>query len=238
MPAAVSNPSGRGRGIVGPPLGGAGESQPVALPTFLVAQYPGAKDLPPTIVDDETPLSAQWTNYLGLLIEAIEAEVGPFPQDMTRAGVPLRNLKDLLGTAVMAGLSIPAGIGRAGPGRLYGVQQLRFRKLATEYAIVESGTITAPFAWPRTPPKQPLFFAIPEAPASGVLDLLHGPTIVRGHAWWVNANTIGYEYRGIHTQTSDPGGVGKRDPHVASGRSDQLIDTYAVIFYMLPDEDA
>jgi len=227
--------SGRGDRITGPPLGTAGSVAQLAGATSLVAQYPQAKDVMPTIADDVTPLSAQWTNYLGLLIEAIEAEIGPFPQGMVRFGAPIRNLKDLLGTAVMSGLSASRSAGVNAQGKLFGVQQFHLTKLASLYALVATGSLSSPFAWPKSPAKQPLFFAITEAPASGNQDIIAGPAIVRGNATWTTSTAIGYQYRG---HTGAGAGSPTWDPHVDPGRSDQLIRMDALVFYMIPDEDA
>jgi hypothetical protein len=80
---------------------GQGESQPEAVTSLLIVRYPAALDVPPNIANNVTPLSGVFYNYLGAMVEAILAEIGPmdldketkgrFPTLMAFLGVELAN---------------------------------------------------------------------------------------------------------------------------------------------------
>ncbi len=70
----------------------------IAAPSALVVRYPAALDTPPAFAGDQsTPVVGLFHNYLGLLIEAVQAEIGPM--DLKQFSVP-STLMFWLGTEV------------------------------------------------------------------------------------------------------------------------------------------
>lgn len=218
---------------VGPPAGAPGELGPLAASTSLISQYPGAIDVPPVIVDDLTPLSAQWINHVQAIVESIEAEIGPLPR-MQRFGNQVNTLQDLLGTSLQPGLSISRSTSAGPAGRVYGIQQIHITQSAATYSALLSGTLPQPFPHHPLGNSKQLFFAMAEAPAGlPVQTIIDGPATVAGRCFSVGATAVlAYDYRGMNGY----GGSG----HVTNlfePFGGAAVTAHAILFYMLTDED-
>lgn len=216
----------------GPPAGGSGEFGPSAVTTTLVAQYPGAIDSMPAILDDVTPLSAQWYNHVQVMLEAIEAEVGPFPSGMQRFGFQVRTLLDMLGTSILPGLSTSRATTVAPAGRMYGVQQVHITQAANLYAAVQSGTVAQPFPHHPGGAGKWLFFAMAEVPqGQSPQVVIDGPATICGNVIGVSS-VMAYSFRGMNGYSGGGHGVNFFEPFGSTP-----ITCHALIFYPLTDED-
>ena len=142
--------------------------------------YPAVLDITPALVDKQSPMVALWINLLQSMVEAVEAEIGPFPSGIVRNHMPtqvVNSLQKLLGqqtdaSAVSTNQSY-AGLcsavtGNSKPaGTLYGVQRVQVTRSSWTQATDYTATITNPFG---RPPgwKRPIAWGYPRLPSSGV----------------------------------------------------------------------
>lgn len=145
-------------------------------PSTLAVTYPMVIDTPPDLQDGKSPAVAMWINLLQQMVEAIQAEIGPFPTYDDGSGVPkvglrrpnmphgpgipnetiVTSLKALLGQQTSqpgAGsgnsrAALCSSISGNGKpaGTLYGVQSIDVTR--TDWTGEYTSTITNPFGFP------------------------------------------------------------------------------------------
>lgn len=182
--------------------------------SVLVPRYPSALDQAPTI-GQRTPLSGVYWNYLGLLLEVIQAEIGPiaFP---FKPGVSARyNLAEWLGNEVLGNAisnwrSVAKAQGGNARGQIYGITKIFEQGTATFFA--GRRTVNKTLSQGAHPlGKDPVLFGHTSArnPATGVghaaSDLFNGPILIRGKADVVGS-TLQVTYRGAKSSGGQPTG--------------------------------
>jgi hypothetical protein len=142
---------------------------------------PGAIDSAPTITDAETVLSAVFHNFVSLLIEAVEAEVGAIGRSSDSrkwvGGTPsLMHMLD--------GLSLTTG---SDAGKAVGVGRFKIIKAGTAFATGATTLLGNPFGASAGTP-DPLVFMMPAKTASLTHDDMKlGPICPRGSASYVGS---------------------------------------------------
>lgn len=164
-----------------------------AGPSTLVVTYPMVIDTPPDLHDGKSPAVALWINLLQQMVEAIQAEIGPFPSYDDGSGVPkvgikrpnmphgpgipnetiVTSLKGLLGQQTeqpgagygnsRAALCSSVAGNGKPAGTLYGVQSIDVTR--TDWTSEYTSTITNPFGFPVSV-KWPIAWAYGLKPAS------------------------------------------------------------------------
>lgn len=168
-----------------------------AATSLLTVRYPAALDTPPSVLDDVTPLSGVLMNYLGLMLEAIQAEAGPLHGVVDYHGSLLRFLGYQLNNRLSCWRSFGKAYGGDEAGQVFGLIKRYHSGTGSAFNTAQLGSATSnQGAHPTT--KQPLVFG--EAPQMGggtaqqVIDSVGGG--VRGRANWTGASSIDYSYRG------------------------------------------
>jgi len=169
--------------------------------TVSVPKYPGGLDSATTFEDDKTILSAIWTNYLGRMIEAIEAEVGPIgqpnlPESSWIAGNA--NLRDLLDDLTFASNSFKAGA-------IVGIYRFTLKKAAASFGALASVTLNV---GKKPVGAQPIFFGTMFQGLLGNATFLPGAATVRGYCAWTGPTSIALTYRGMALGAANPGAGG------------------------------
>lgn len=165
-----------------------------ALASVLSVRYPFALDVAPALVEGVTPLSAQWDNYLGLMVEAVQAEIGPIGSLTGLIGGVSASLMDFLGTEVAARISVVKG---NDAGRIFGLHHVRTAVAGTNYgaATPNSLTITKTHGQQPSGVVAPLVFGCPQGDVLGSLPTT-GPWVPRGNAVIDNGANWTMYYRG------------------------------------------
>lgn len=179
-----------------------GEPPVIAAASLLSVRYPAAIDTPPSVQDDVTPLSGVVQNYLALMLEAIQVEVGPAQgiRASSSEGTLLRFLGAELNNRVSNWRSIAKAYGGNEVGQIYGVMGRYYSQTGSGYNVVRSQTATS-FQGRHPMDKQPIAFC--ESPAPGTLQEIINSIGggVRCRAQWTGSNQITYDFRG------HPGGI-------------------------------
>ncbi len=171
-----------------------GASPQEAANSLLVVRYPNSIDTPPTI-DDETPLSGIYWNYLGMMLEAIQTEVGPMV-----LGLGTLNLLQWLGSEV-SGSSISnwqdsaKSAGGNSKGQVYGLQIAHVSGTASLFANSQIWSATNPHGATPTG-KEPIMFCSVSA-FQDPANVFTGPAAVRAFGSFnASSTSISGQYRG------------------------------------------
>jgi len=172
--------------------------------TVSVPKYPGGIDTPATYADGKTILSSIWLNFLGRIIEAIEAEVGPIGSGgfgSTNESNWIRghaNLRDLLDDITLAKNSFKAGA-------IVGLHRFTVKKSASLFATVASLSLDV---GKKPSNAQPLFFGTMYQGLLSNSTFLPGAAIVRGSCTWTSGTSLALSYRAMALGSAKPGAGG------------------------------
>lgn len=178
---------------------GAGTALALASPSTLVVRYPAAIDTPPAIAGDQsTPIVGLFHNYLGLLIEAVQAEVGPL--DLFQAGQSRDLLywlgSELTGNRVSNWRSQTKTSGGDAAGQVFGLHKRTVSGASTFYNPTQSTTFSA-LQGQHPTTKTPVLFATPSAFNHGA-GIFTGPAIIRGQVTGFAGGAYPAQFRGAN----------------------------------------
>lgn len=174
-----------------------GEPPVIAAASLLSVRYPAAIDTPPSVQDDVTPLSGVVMNYLALMLEAIQVEVGPAQgiRASSAEGTLLRFLGIELNNRVSNWRSIAKAYGGNEAGQIFGVMGRYYSQTGSGYNVVRTVAAQS-FQGVHPMTKQPIAFC--ESPAPGTLQEIVNSIGggVRCRAQWSGGGQITYDFRG------------------------------------------
>lgn len=162
-------------------VGGSLSSQTPAAATqsTSVVKYPGGFDQGPPIIDDLTPLVAQWHNYLSLMVEAVMAEVGPIGKNSQSTVGNSTSLMRFLGVEGAARLSLYKSVTKSEAGQLFGVMKAHVSGTGVYANNVQTTSLTNHHGGDPGN-RVPLVFACTnQLPTTSVADMAIGPTVMR-----------------------------------------------------------
>lgn len=199
MPRGWLSPTSR---IAPPPsTGGAGSATATAAQSTLIAKFPGGIDAAPIIADAETVLSGVFFNFVSVLIETIEAEIGPLAKTADETtwigGKPsLMHMLDELSVTTGSYANQIAGVGR-----------FWVSKAGTSFGTAATVTLTNPSGTILLNNLDPLVFMMPMQTAGiSDSDMAAGPICPRGRAGESPGNiTVTYA---AHKAQQPPSGGG------------------------------
>lgn len=120
-----------------------GATPAAAASNLLVVRYPSAIDTPPTLANEETPLSGLFYNYLALILEAIMAELGPLNAILENHPNLLRFLGSGFGVRLSAWQSNNKLDGGNEAGQLYGFIKIQRGFTGNGWNIVQTGSVNS-----------------------------------------------------------------------------------------------
>ena len=179
-----------------------GSQTAVATASTLMVRYPFAIDTPPTITNNLTPLVGQYENYLSLLIEVIESEVGALADPITGLIGGKTTLMDFLGTEAAPRISQAVG---NSAGQIFGFEKTSAVGAGSAFgsaSAVATGSHTT-LSGQNTALARPLMFSCTQMtnPNYRWIDN-NGVFAVRGEASWGASSSITYKYRGCDGTTA------------------------------------
>lgn len=157
----------------------------IAGQSILVTRYPMALDIPPTITE-KTPLSGLYSNFLALLLEAVQGEIGPIVLPFYPAQGRPFSLQEWLGSevagnAVSCWNSSAKAQGGNARGQIFGLQVHTVSGVATSFGTLPS--VLVPISQGiHLGGKEPVTFGMVSAFGHLPTDFFAGPAVIRGRA--------------------------------------------------------
>lgn len=139
---------------------GAGSAPAQAATSLLIVRYPAAIDAPPTITDEDTPLSGIFHSYLALLLEAVMAELGPLTEVFRNPNIGslMQFLGVELGSSISNWRSFTKSAGGNEAGQVFGLIKVRFQTAVSGYNVRNAITNVNPRSGGHAGSRVPVLF--------------------------------------------------------------------------------
>lgn len=183
-----------------------GASPAEASQSASVVRYPGGYDTAPTMVDDESPLVAQWYNFLGLMCEAIMAECGPLGAKAENVVGQSTSLQRFLGVEGASRLSLYKSVTKSEAGQVLGLMKKYVSGTGTFANNEQTTTITNHHGADPGNRYPAVFANTNQLPGTTVADMVAGPVVMRANSPTPSSGDITIRYRACAAAGGAPAG--------------------------------
>jgi hypothetical protein len=166
-----------------------GSVQPAATAGLLAPRYPGGFDVKPTLADDATVLSSILLNFIGAIVEAVEAEVGPLANNGKDKSKWVAGEASLLELLDVLNVQTPTYKG------FVGLRRFIVTKLHSLFAGLSSTVVSVAHRTPNS--TFPVFFSTVNQGSNTNAQMGTGATTVAGDSNWLGPASISLQYRGV-----------------------------------------
>lgn len=209
-------------------------SSPALAPTaqsFLIPRYPGTRDEKPDLVDAVTLMTGIYLNFLQLVVENVEAQIGPIDRNGDNLIMGKPSFRDFLDDITLGTNENPGKI----VGALRVIRRQPVLQVTGPPARGQYGVQASFWANRKVPNTVPVFFALMNQQHRGVTQVhtnqhfVTGAAAVRGRAVWLDNDPenaqMGVELRAI--KIDEKGGDPERN------NSEDFVMTGIVLFLKL-----